>query len=168
MLREAISGGTPLGLEAREIVGSGNLVPDDLMAEMVKGRLSAQDASGGFLLDGYPRNRSQGETLDAILASLGGTLDHVIYLALDDEEIIKRLSGRQAIEKRPDDRPEVIAQRLAVYRDQTEPLVGYYRDKGLLREVDAAGTIEQVGARIAEALESTAVESSRRPASRPS
>lgn len=166
MLRQAISGGTTLGLKAKEIVASGNLVPDDLMAEMIRVRLAAQDAGDGFLLDGYPRNRSQGETLDGILSAMGRTLDHVIYMTLADEQIIKRLSGREAIERRSDDRPEVIAQRLEIYRNQTAPLVGFYRDKGLLREVDADGSVEEVGARIVAALEAKTVDSPAGPSSR--
>jgi adenylate kinase len=179
MLRGAIAAGTAFGLKAKAIVEAGNLAPDDVMADMVEERLAAPDAKAGFLLDGYPRNVGQGETLDVILDRMGRALDHVLYLMLDDAEIIRRLSGRRtcgtcgapyhvtgappkkagvcdacsgALLTRPDDREEVIVQRLNVYRGQTEPLVNYYRGRGLLREVDGSGTMPQVEARIMSAL----------------
>ncbi len=179
MLRGAIAAGTAVGLKAKAIVEAGNLVPDDVMADMVGERLAAPDAKAGFLLDGYPRNVGQGEMLQLILNRMGRALDHVLYLMLDDAEIVKRLSGRLACVKcgapyhmtgappkkagvcdvcsgvlltRPDDREEVVVQRLKVYRGQTEPLVDYYRGRGLLREIDASGTVKQVEARLQAAL----------------
>lgn len=179
MLREAIASGTPVGRRAKAIVDGGQLVPDDVMAEMVSERLSASDAGKGFLLDGYPRNLRQGERLEEILESRGVTLDHVVYLSLDDAELVKRLSGRRTCEscgmpyhvtgapprregfcdacggallQRPDDREEVVAERLAVYRRQTEPLVDYYRKRGLLREIEATGPVTAVAHRLLEAL----------------
>jgi adenylate kinase len=166
-------------LKARAIVDAGNLVPDEMVAEMVRERLSAQDTAPGFLLDGYPRNIEQGATLETILQALGRNLDHVLYLALDDAEIVKRLSGRRtcgscgapyhvssapsknqgvcdycggALVQREDDREEVIGRRLKVYRDRTEPLVEFYRRRNLLREVDATGTVGEVRVRLADAL----------------
>ena len=179
MLRGAIAAGTPVGRKARVIVEGGNLVPDEIMAEMVKERLSAPDTAPGFLLDGYPRNIEQGVTLESILQALGQRLDHVLYLVLDDAEIVKRLSGRRTcgscgapfhvvtappatagacnacgsrLVQREDDREEVVARRLKVYRERTEPLVGFYTDRGLLRKVDASGTVSDVRARLASAL----------------
>jgi adenylate kinase len=179
MLRGAIMAGTPAGVKARAIVDAGNLVPDDMVAEMVRERLSAPDTAPGFLLDGYPRNIEQGATLETILQALGRKLDHVLYLALDDAEIVKRLSGRRtcgscgapyhvnsapskqqgvcdycggALVQREDDREEVIGRRLKVYRERTEPLVEFYRKRNLLREVDAMGTVGDVRARLADAL----------------
>ena len=179
MLREAIAAGTPVGRKTKGIVGEGNLVPDEIMAEMVEERLSVSDAQRGFLLDGYPRNVEQGEVLDRILESSGRVLDRVVSLILSDEEIIRRLSGRRiciscgrpfhvetappaspdkcdacggTLEQRPDDRPEVIERRLQVYREMTEPLIKFYGDRNLLREVDAGGTVDQVGERIAGVL----------------
>jgi adenylate kinase len=179
MLRGAIAAGTAVGLKAKAIVEAGNLVPDDVMADMVKERLAAPDAKAGFLLDGYPRNVGQGEMLQLILDRMGRALDHVLYLMLDDAEIVRRLSGRRTCGKcgapyhvtgapskkagvcdacagalltRPDDREEVVVQRLNVYRGQTEPLVHYYRGRRLLREIDASGTVPQVEARVLAAL----------------
>jgi len=179
MLREAIAAATPVGKKAREIVEAGNLVPDDIMAEMVSDRLSAPDAEKGFLLDGYPRNVEQAKALEGILANRGAALDHALNLTLSDEEVVRRLSGRRTcrscgrpfhvetappkkpdtcdacggtLEQRRDDRPEVIQRRLQVYREATAPLVGYYSERNLLREVDASGSVDQVGQAIVEAL----------------
>ena len=179
MLRAAIAAGTPLGQRAKVIVDSGNLVPDDVMGEIVKERLSAPDALGGFLLDGYPRTLSQATTLDAILQALGEKLDHVVYLFLDDAEIVTRLSGRRtcatcgapchvtaapprvagicdicggALVQREDDHEAIVARRLKVYHQATAPLVDFYRRQGLLREIDARGTVHEVQARLLVAL----------------
>jgi adenylate kinase len=179
MLRAAIEAGTPAGRRAKDLVERGELVPDDLMAEMVRERLGAQDALDGFILDGYPRNVGQARDLDGLLAQRGGGPDRVLSLVVDDEEIVRRLSGRRTCEEcgapyhvvsappktdgrcdrcggplaqRADDRPEVIARRLAVYRAQTEPLVAFYRARGVLAEVDAAGPVEAVRDRVVGAL----------------
>jgi len=179
MLRGAIAAATAVGLQARSIVEAGNLVPDDLMAKLVEERLSAPDAAAGFLLDGYPRNLGQAQALDAILAGLAARLDKVVYLTADDAELARRLSGRRtcekcgapyhvsnapprvpgecdvcggALEQRADDRDEIIARRLAVYRESTAPLVEYYRKRGLLLEVDASGEVAEITGRIIEAL----------------
>lgn len=179
MLRAAIAAGTPVGRRARGIVEGGNLVPDEMMTEMVKDRLSAPDAARGFILDGYPRNIDQAVTLESILQALGQRLDHVLYLALDDDEIVRRLSGRRtcgscgapyhvdsappkergvcdvcggSLAQREDDREEVVMRRLKVYRERTEPLVGFYRQSGLLREVEASGSVSDVESRLAAAI----------------
>jgi len=179
MLREAISARTVVGEKARGIVEAGRLVPDDVMAEIVRERLEAPDAVGGFLLDGYPRNLDQAQTLDGILEGRGKGLDHVLHLALEDSEIIRRLSGRRTCEscnapyhvtsapprmagrcdvcggrlaQRPDDKEEVVAERLKLFRERTQPLVDFYRKRGVLRDVDATGSITQVQGRLEAAL----------------
>jgi len=179
MLRMAIEAGSPAGQKAKTLVESGDLVPDDLMAEMVRDRLDQEDARGGFILDGYPRNVGQARDLDGILAKRTSRLDRVLSLVVDDDEIVRRLSGRRTCEEcgalyhvvsappksegrcdrcggalthRADDRPDVIAHRLSVYRAQTEPLVAFYRGRGLLAEVDAAGTLDAVRQRVVGAL----------------
>ena len=179
MLRAAIEEGTQAGQKAKTLVERGDLVPDDLMAEMVRDRLDQEDARGGFILDGYPRNVGQARDLDGILAKRGGSLDRVLSLVVDDDEIVRRLSGRRTCEacgalyhvvsappktdgrcdrcggvltQRADDRRDVIAHRLSVYRAQTEPLVAFYRGRGLLAEVDAAGTLDAVRQRVVGAL----------------
>jgi adenylate kinase len=179
MLREAIAAGTPMGLTARTIVEAGNLVPDDVMAGMVRERLSAADTARGFLLDGYPRNLGQAVTLESILGGLGWKLDHVLYLAFGDAEIVRRLSGRRtcggcgapyhvenapprregtcdscgaSLVQRADDAEDVVKRRLKVYGELTEPLVEFYRRRGLLREIDAAGSVAEVERRCVAAL----------------
>ncbi len=179
MLRGAIAAASAVGEQAKSIVEAGNLVPDDLMAKLVEERLAAPDAAAGFLLDGYPRNLEQALALDAILAGLAAHLDKVMYLTADDAELVRRLSGRRtcgkcgapyhlanapprvpgecdvcggALEQRADDRDEIIARRLAVYRESTAPLVEYYRKRGLLLEVDASGEVAEITGRIIEAL----------------
>lgn len=179
MLREAIAKGTAVGLVVKKIVDAGDLVPDDVMADMVRERLGADDAGGGFILDGYPRTQRQGETLRDILREDDKALDHAICLTVDRKEIIRRLTSRRTcaacgtlynldgspprkegvcdrcggkLLQRDDDREEVIARRLAVYEEMTEPLIGFYRAEGILREIDAGGTVQDVAKRMSEAL----------------
>lgn len=179
MLREAIAEGTAVGLVVKKIVDAGDLVPDDVMADMVRERLGADDASGGFILDGYPRTLGQGETLRSILKEDGKALDHAVCLTVDQKEIIRRLSARRTcaecgalynlsdapprkeghcdrcggnLLQRDDDREEVISRRLAVYEKMTEPLIGFYREEGILKEIDAGGTVQEVARRVSEAL----------------
>lgn len=179
MLRGAIAAGTPLGRKAKQIVDGGNLVPDDMITEMVRERLGAPDAKNGFLLDGYPRNLGQARSLDLMLNETGQKLDLVLSLNLSDAEIVTRLSGRRtcdscgapfhiasapakvpdicdscggALSQRADDREEVIERRLAVYKTQTEPLGAYYRQKGILAEIDAAGGVLEIQKRLFDAL----------------
>ena len=149
MLREAVANGSELGRRVRKIMESGELVGDDLMAEVVTERLAQPDAERGFLLDGYPRTASQAETLLGILESDASTLDHVIFIAVPEDELVRRaiLRGRGA-----DDKEEVVRERLRVYREKTEPLVGYYRGKGLLREIDGNRPVEEVRRSILEAI----------------
>jgi len=180
MLRGAIEEGSPVGLKAKTIVEDGQLVPDEVMAEMVEERLSAADAVKGFVLDGYPRNVPQARALDGILSGRSARLDRVLSLVVEDAEIVRRLSGRRtcpgcghiyhvsgaaprtegrcdacgtALVRRADDQPEVIARRISVYAAQTEPLVAFYRDRGLLEEVDAMGPVPVVRERILEVLQ---------------
>ena len=149
MLREAVANGSELGRRVRKIMESGELVGDDLMAEVVTERLAQPDAERGFLLDGYPRTASQAETLLGILESDGSTLDHVVFIAVPEDELVRRaiLRGRGA-----DDKEEVVRERLRVYREKTEPLVGYYRGKGLLREIDGNRPVDEVRRSILEAI----------------
>jgi adenylate kinase len=152
LLRAAVTEGTPLGVEAKGFMDRGELVPDSLVLALLMERLrqsAPEGKAGGFLLDGFPRNVSQAEALEKELGA--GVIDHVIYLQLDDEEILGRLLKRG----RPDDREEVIRNRLSVYRAETEPLVAWYRERDVLRPVDAKGTIEEVHDRVKEALAAT-------------
>ena len=153
MLREAVANGSELGRRVRKIMESGDLVGDDLMAEVVTDRLGQPDAERGFLLDGYPRTASQAETLLGILESDDSTLDHVVFIAVPEDELVRRaiLRGRGA-----DDKEEVVRERLRVYREKTEPLVGYYRGKGLLREIDGNRPVDEVRRSILDAIEAGA------------
>jgi len=146
LLRAAVTEGTDLGREAKGFMDRGALVPDGLVLALLEERLARRATGEGFLLDGFPRNVSQAEALDDRLGE--GAVDHVIHLHLGDEEILRRLLARG----RPDDAEDVIRNRLVVYRAETEPLVRYYADRGLLRTVDARGSIDEVEARVRSAI----------------
>jgi adenylate kinase len=147
LLRTAVAEGTDLGKRAKPIMDAGRLVPDDLVVELVRDRIARDRAGRGFVLDGFPRTIPQADALAAALGSPG--LDAVVSYVLDDETIVRRSLGRG----RSDDTEPVIRERLRVYRAQTEPLVAYYRVRGLLEEVDARGTVEEVETLTRRALE---------------
>ena len=153
MFRAAIAAGSELGRRAEPILASGALVPDELTIALIRDRLSQADASGGFVLDGFPRNAVQAEALDEMLAEIGRPLDVVLFFDLDDETATERMHGRAVEENRADDTPEVIARRLAIYHEQTEPVVQRYREAGSLCTLDAAGTVDEVFAEIEAALQ---------------
>ena len=148
MLRAESESGTPLGLRVRSIMESGDLVDDATMAEVVRERLRRPDAAAGFLLDGYPRTPAQAETLSGILAEAATGLDAVLLIRVPEEELERRALARG----RSDDRPEVVRERFRVYREKTEPLIGYYRGLGLLREVDGDRPVEGVGRELLAAI----------------
>lgn len=148
MLRAAKAAGTPLGRRVGEIMQKGLLVDDDTMADVVRDRLSQDDARQGFILDGYPRTAVQVETLEELLHELGTEIDAVVTLHVDEEELLQRALARN----RQDDTEEIIRERLAVYHRQTEPLVAHYRQAGKLVEVDGMGTVGEVARRLTEAL----------------
>ncbi len=148
LLRREAASGTALGLRVKGIMESGGLVDDATVDEVVREHLRQVDLRRGFLLDGYPRTRAQAETLAGILAA-AGPLDAVLLIAVPEEELLRRALARG----RSDDREEVVRARLRVYREETEPLIGYYRRLGLLREVDGNQPIEEVGRALLAALE---------------
>ena len=152
VFRENISSGTELGERVKSIVEAGDLVPDELTSELVRDRLSQPDAAGGFLLDGYPRNQGQLDDLDAFLTSRGESLDAVIELIVPREESISRLRRRAIEQGRTDDTEEVIANRLSIYERETAPILGVYRDRGVVAEIDGVGSLDEVTARIFDAL----------------
>jgi len=154
IFRANVAGGTELGLKAQQFMNAGELVPDAVTNAMVGERLAQPDAQAGFLLDGYPRNREQAIVLEGLLAERGIALDAVVELDVDNESVIARLLDRAIKDGRADDSEEVIRRRLDVYSEQTEPLVGYYREHGLLRSVDGVGSVEDITARIVAALAS--------------
>jgi adenylate kinase len=179
IFRANVSGGTDLGKLAKKYMDAGDLVPDEVTNAMVRDRLAQDDSRDGFLLDGFPRNVAQAGELNAILDELGAPLSVVLDLDVDFDEVVKRLSGRRTCKscghvwhlefdppktpgvcdkdggelyQRDDDRPETVRHRLEVYRVQTEPLVGFYRDAGKLVAIDALGPVEDVTERAIAAL----------------
>ena len=179
IFRYNVSAGTELGRQARSFMERGDLVPDEVTVAMVASRLQEDDALSGFLLDGYPRNVPQAETLKKLMADWGMRLDLVLELVVDHDEVIRRLSGRRTCRKcgrvwhvafdppsvpgkcdecggelfqRDDDREETIRHRLEVYEQQTQPLISYYADEGILLGIDATGPVEDVTERALLAL----------------
>jgi adenylate kinase len=181
IFRANVTQGTPLGVEAKRYMDAGKLVPDEVTIDMVRGRLAEPDAAEGFLLDGFPRTTPQAAALDKLLADLGTALDLVMELVVDDDEVIRRLSGRRTCRgcgkiwhiefdapthegvcdrcgaelfQRDDDKAETIAERLREYADKTAPLVDYYGAQGKLVGIDATGPVEDVTVRAIDALRS--------------
>jgi adenylate kinase len=179
IFRANVSGNTPLGRKAKEYMDRGDLVPDEVTIAMVRDRLGEEDAQEGFLLDGFPRNVPQAETLKKILSETDRKLDLVLELVVDDDEVVRRLSGRRTCRKcgriwhvafdpptkdgvcdvcggelfqRDDDREETIRHRLEVYQEQTAPLASFYADEGILVGIDATGPVEEVTERALTAL----------------
>ena len=144
LLRRAMADGTPLGRRVEAIVSSGGLVDDETMLDLVRTRLAEPDARRGFVLDGHPRTLPQAQDLDALLAADGRSVDAVVSIDVPEATLVTRLAGRG----RSDDRPEVIRERLRLYREATAPLVDYYRRRGLLREIDGDRAVETVTADI--------------------
>ncbi len=171
MLRANVKNGTDLGMEAQKYMDAGELVPDELIVAMAGERLQEEDARDGFILDGFPRTLEQAKTLDELLSGLGRRVTAALLIDVPDEELIRRLSGRRVcveaghnyhvefdppktqdvcdqdgsrLIQRDDDKPEVIRNRLRVYHDQTEPLVEYYDDRGLMRRIDGTRPPDEV------------------------
>jgi adenylate kinase len=153
MFRSAIEAGSEVGRRVEPILASGQLVPDDLTVAMIRERLSAPDAAHGFVLDGFPRNLAQAEALEAMLAEIGRRLDAVLFFDLADDVATERLLRRARDESRADDNPDAVARRLAIYHEQTEPVVELYRATGKLVPLHAARSIGEVAAEISEALD---------------
>lgn len=181
IFRANVADATALGMKAKEYMDQGQLVPDEVTINMVRGRLAEPDAGDGFLLDGFPRTTPQAVALDKLLVDLGAGLDIVLELVVDDDEVIRRLSGRRTCHgcgkvwhvdfdpsqqegvcdrcgdelfQRDDDRAETVAERLRVYARDTAPLVDYYGAQGKLVGIDATGPVEDVTLRAIDALRS--------------
>jgi adenylate kinase len=157
IFRANVSGQTDLGQKAKVYMDAGDLVPDEITVAMVRERITEPDAKGGFLLDGFPRTIPQAEQLQESLSELGCGLDRVLELVVDEEELVRRLSGRRMLVdgewvQRDDDKPETVRRRLQVYREQTAPVSGFYEKAGLLSRIDAVGDVEEVTARALAAL----------------
>jgi adenylate kinase len=180
MLRAAIAAGSPTGLKAKALMDAGKLVPDATMIEMIEDRIGCPDCQPGFILDGFPRTEAQAEALDEMLQRHGKTLDHVILMEVDEAALVDRVTGRFSCTKcgasyhdryklpkkqgvcdvcgnkefarRADDTAETMKTRLAAYRNQTAPILPYYRKKGVLEEVDAMAEIDEVTRQIKAVL----------------
>lgn len=181
LLRAAVSANTRLGEMAKSYMEKGELVPDDLVLEMIKERLDAPDAQKGFILDGFPRNLAQAEALAALLNEMQKPLDRVIFFEVDRDQLVKRIAGRRTcarcgatyniyfappkkegvcdvcgstdLVQRSDDNEETVGNRLEVYDKQTKPLIDFYAHQGILKAINGMGTMDEVYARIKTALE---------------
>lgn len=152
IFRENIKGGTELGLRVKAMIEAGDLVPDSLTGELVRDRISQDDAARGFLLDGYPRNAGQVKDLDEFLNSRNEPLDAVIVLDVPRDESIARLTLRAEQQGRTDDTEDVIAYRLSIYESETAPIVAVYQERGIVDVIDGVGTLDEISERIFGAL----------------
>lgn len=152
IFRANIKEGTPLGQQVTAVLDRGDLVPDELTSEIVRDRLSQDDAVNGFLLDGYPRNAAQVQHLDAFLAARGESLDAVILLDVPREESIERLKLRAAEQGRSDDTDEAIAHRLDIYEHETAPILEVYGPRGIVDRIDGVGSLDEITERVFAAL----------------
>jgi adenylate kinase len=157
MLRQAIAAGTELGRQVKPIYDSGGLVPDDLMIELIRERLSREDAREGFLLDGFPRTMAQADALEETLREIGRDLDVVFEFQIADEVGRGRMLRRAAEEGRTDDTPEAIDERLRLYHEETKPLIEYYRSRGNLVGIHGDRPVNEVFSEIQQTLEQVAV-----------
>lgn len=179
LLRAAVKAGTPLGRQAKAAMDAGELVSDEIVLGMIRERLSEQDAASGFILDGFPRNLSQADALDRMLAQLAQPLEHALHIDVPEAELIKRLTGRRTCSscgavynthlsppqqagvcdkcggeliQRSDDNEETIRNRLGVYTEQTQPLIAYYGQQSLLTTIPGTGPVDEITARIERVL----------------
>jgi len=152
LLRNAAKRGTELGLQAKAITDKGELVPDEIMSDMIEERLGRDDVANGFILDGYPRNVSQANSLDVMLERLGQPADEAIHIDINPEQVIKRIAKRAKQEGRADDTEETVRNRMRVYAEQTAPVADYYAERGLLTRVLGEGSVEEISQRILSVL----------------
>jgi len=155
LLRAAVASGSALGVKAKAVMEAGNLVSDDIVLGMLEERLLKPDTGNGFILDGYPRNLAQARALDGLLDRIGQPADVAVQLDVATELLVDRLSGRAKLEGRADDSPDAVRKRLAVYSEQTAPVVDFYRNQGKLACVHGEGGMDEVFVRILEAINPT-------------
>ena len=152
LLRAEVAAGTPLGLQAKEVMARGDLVSDEILLGMLESRLGRDDVANGFILDGYPRNLAQAAALDGLLAKIGQPLDAVVQLDVGTDLLVERIAGRAQAEGRADDNPESVRKRLQVYNDSTAPVIGFYENRGTLTRIDGVGSMDEITARVLAAL----------------
>jgi adenylate kinase len=152
LLRAEIKEGTELGLKAKGLMDQGILLSDDIMLGIIEHRLSQPDAKPGFILDGYPRNLAQAAALDDVLARIGQPLDVVVKLDVPDQAIVGRCEVRFEKEGRPDDNPDTVKKRLAIYAEQTAPVADFYKQRGKLQVVEGVGELDEVTQRVLDVL----------------
>lgn len=152
MLRQEVARQSELGRQAKAFMDAGKLVPDEVMIGVIRSRLQEGTPGSGFILDGFPRTVAQARGLDTMLTELGVAVDRVLYLQVPKEKVVERLLKRATIEGRSDDNRETIEKRMQVYLEQTEPVIDWYRDQSVLRELDGDRSIEAIAADIRGAL----------------
>lgn len=152
LLRAAVKDGTPLGKKAKEYMDKGLLVPDEVVLGLIEEVLARPEARKGVLMDGFPRTTKQAEAVGELLAKRGTQVDAALSLEVDDGELVRRMEGRAAEQGRADDTPDAFKLRLKVYREQTAPLIAYYRERGKLKEVAGTGTVEEIARAVRKAL----------------
>jgi len=148
LLRTAMTGGTPLGLDAKKYYDEGKLVPDSIILGMIKDELARPEAKDGAILDGFPRTAAQAELVDRTLAERGQRLNHILLLDVTEEELLRRLRSRARVEGRTDDSPEAVATRLQVYQRDTAPLIAHYAQRGIVHRVPGTGTVDEIAGEI--------------------
>lgn len=152
LLRSAVERDTALGRHAKAYMEQGLLVPDDVILGLIEEVLQAAETSDGLIMDGFPRTVQQAKAVDRMLDDRGESVDVVLRLEVDEEELVRRMSGRAREQGRDDDTPETIRRRLEVFREQTAPLVAYYREQGKLVDVPGEGSVDEIQQRLVEAL----------------
>jgi adenylate kinase len=152
LLRAEVAAGSALGLQAKAVMDRGDLVSDEILLGMLEDRLSRPDVSGGFILDGYPRNLAQADALGQLLVRIGQPMDHAVQLDVDTDLLVERIAGRAREQGRIDDSPESVRNRLNVYNQVTAPVVDYYRQRGMLKVVHGEGSMDDVFTRIVESI----------------
>ena len=152
LLRAEVAAGSPLGVQAKEVMARGDFVSDEILLGMLEARFARPDTTKGFILDGYPRNQVQADALGELLKKLGQPMDYAVQLEVPTDLLVERIAGRAAAEGRDDDTPEVVRNRLDKYTSQTAPVIDYYRQHGRLTVVDGVGSLDEVFNRLIEAL----------------
>ena len=148
LLRDAVKRGTPIGLKVKATMESGGLVNDDLIMGVVRDELAKNGAKSGVIFDGVVRTIPQAQGVERVLGEQGRKMDHVLFFEIPDQVILDRLARRREIEKRADDDPDAVATRLRAYREQTAPVLDWYRKAKVVREIDAVGTVDEIAERV--------------------